>query len=280
MQHAEAVRLPESGDPAGVQITPEKIKAYLETLSGRGRSRETVQMYGAKLRTFYSYLPQDKQVGPDTLAAWRSALLEAGYSPSTVNTHLSAANGLLEHLGRRDLQLVGRLASEPAVQPELIRAEYLRLLQAARALEKERAYLLVKVFALLGIRVGGRPQVTVEQVKAGRLLLRGSGVRQYVPIPASLRGELLDYVRRQGLRTGPVFVTRNGKMMGRTQVTAETQSLSRDARVEEAKCNPRCLRKLCRATQADIERSVRQLAEQSYERMLDTEQLAAGWAGG
>ena len=73
MQHAEAVRLPESGDPAGVQITPEKIKAYLETLSSRGRSRETVQMYGAKLRTFYSYLPQDKQVGPDTLAAWRSA---------------------------------------------------------------------------------------------------------------------------------------------------------------------------------------------------------------
>ena len=146
--------------------------------------------------------------------------------------------------------------------------------------EKERAYLLVKVFALLGIRVGELPQVTVEQVKAGRLLLRGSGVRQYVPIPASLRGELLDYVRRQGLRTGPVFVTRNGKMMGRTQVTAETQSLSRDARVEEAKCNPRCLRKLCRATQADIERSVRQLAEQSYERMLDTEQLAAGWAGG
>ena len=202
MQHAEAVRLPESGDPAGVQITPEKIKAYLETLSGRGRSRETVQMYGAKLRTFYSYLPQDKQVGPDTLAAWRSALLEAGYSPSTVNTHLSAANGLLEHLGRRDLQLVGRLASEPTVQPELTRAEYLRLLQAARALEKERAYLLVKVFALLGIRVGELPQVTVEQVKAGRLLLRGSGVRQYVPIPASLRGELLDYVRRQGLRTG------------------------------------------------------------------------------
>ena len=29
MQHAEAVRLPESGDPAGVQITPEEIKAKL-----------------------------------------------------------------------------------------------------------------------------------------------------------------------------------------------------------------------------------------------------------
>ena len=30
-------------------------------------------------------------------------------------------------------------------------------------------------------------------------------------------------------------------------------------------------------TQAEIERSVQLLAEQAYERMLDTEQLAAGW---
>ena len=63
-------------------------------------------------------------------------------------------------------------------------------------------------------------------------------------------------------------------------MTAETQSLSRDARVEEAKCNPRCLRKLYLATRVEVERGVRLLAEQSYERMLDTEQLAAGWAEG
>ena len=261
-------------------VTPDAIQAYLDRLTAKGRGASTVKNYSNKLTMFYQELPEGKQVTEQVLLDWRQSLLERGYSPNTVNTYLTAVNGLLDHIGRRDLQLVDRLELDPSVQPELTRAEYLRLLQAARALEKERAYLLVKVFTLLGIRVGELPQVTVEQVKAGRLLLRGSGVRQYVPIPASLRGELLDYVRRQGLRTGPVFVTRNGKMMGRTQVTAETQSLSRDARVEEAKCNPRCLRKLCRATQADIERSVRQLAEQSYERMLDTEQLAAGWAGG
>ena len=41
--------------------------------------------------------------------------------------------------------------------------------------------------------------------------------------------------------------------MGRTQVTAEIQALGHDARVEEGKCNPRCLRKLCQATQAEID---------------------------
>lgn len=55
--------------------------------------------------------------------------------------------------------------------------EYLRLLQAARILEKERTYLLVKIFALAGIRVGELPQVTVERVRAGacRSVPAGSG---------------------------------------------------------------------------------------------------------
>ena len=127
--------------------------------------------------------------------------------------------------------------------------------------------------------MGELSRLTVERVKAGRLPVDGE-TRRTTPIPGCLRSELLDYARRQGLRTGPVFVTRNGKVMNRTQVTAEVQALGRTARVDESKCNPRCLRKLCQAARTDVERSVRLLAEQSYERMLDTEQLAAGWGGG
>ena len=186
----------------------------------------------------------------------------------------------MEYMGRRDLQLVGQLEADKGLQPELSRVEYLRLLQAARILEKERTYLLVKIFALAGIRVGELPQVTVERVRAGRLPVRTGGERRYVPLPACLQGELLDYARRQGLTAGPVFCTRNGKGMSRTQVTEEIQTLCHDARVEEEEGTPRCLRKLYLATQAEVERGVRLLAEQSYERMLDTEQLAAGWAEG
>jgi hypothetical protein len=37
------------------------------------------------------------------------------------------------------------------------------------------------------------------------------------------------------------------------------------------------LRKLYLVTQAEIDRGVRLLAEQAYDRLLDTEQLAVGW---
>ena len=217
-------------DWPGAELSMETIRAYLADLSGRGRRKGTVQMYSAKLRALYDYLPPDKQISRGTLAAWRAFLLEAGYSPSTVNTHLSAANGLMEYMGRRDLQLVGQLEA--------------------------------------------------DKVRAGRLPVRTGGERRYVPLPACLQGELLDYARRQGLTAGPVFCTRNGKGMSRTQVTEEIQTLCHDARVEEEKGTPRCLRKLYLATRAEVERGVRLLAEQSYERMLDTEQLAAGWAEG
>lgn len=119
-------------DWPGAELSMETIRAYLADLSGRGRRKGTVQMYSAKLRALYDYLPPDKQISRGTLAAWRAFLLEAGYSPSTVNTHLSAANGLMEYMGRRDLQLVGQLEADKGLQPELSRVEYLRLLQAAQ----------------------------------------------------------------------------------------------------------------------------------------------------
>ena len=256
-------------------ITPESVRTYLADLASRGRSADTVQTYTARLRAFYQFLPPEKAVTRETLPAWREALLKRGYSPGTVNTHLSAANGLLEHIGRRDLQLVGQLETVPETQPELTRAEYMRLLQAARALDRERVYLLVKIFALTGLRVGDLPLMTAEAVETGRL--PAGGAQSEVPIPACLRRELLDYSSRRGIRSGPVFLSRNGRPLRRTQVTAEIQALGRDARVEELKCNPRCLRKLYQATRAELESGIRLLAEVSYERMLDAEQSAVGW---
>ena len=105
----------------GVTVSEESIRAYLEDLNHRGRREETVRFYAAKLKTFYDYLPPDKQIVLNTLETWRQALLAEGYAPATVNTNISAANGLLDYLGRRDLQLTGQLETETAPQSELTR---------------------------------------------------------------------------------------------------------------------------------------------------------------
>ena len=266
--------------PAERTVTWEEVCRYLDSLAARGRRRETIQVYRPKLEAFYHFLPEDKRVAADTLELWRAALLREGYSPGTANTHVSAANGLLAYLGRRDLQLIGQLDTEEEIQPELSRTEYLRLLATARNLGRERTYLMVKVFALTGIRVSELNRVTVRAVEEGRVLTACDGRAQYVLIPACLRKELTVYLRRVGITAGPVFVTRSGRPMRRTQVSGEIRTLCRDARVDGDKSNPRCLRRLYQVTQERIRDSVQILAEQAHERMLEEEQLTVGWEQG
>ena len=266
--------------PAELTVTWEEVCRYLDSLAARGRRRETIQVYRPKLEAFYHFLPEDKRVAADTLELWRAALLREGYSPGTANTHVSAANGLLAYLGRRDLQLIGQLDTEGEIQPELSRTEYLRLLATARNLGRERTYLMVKVFALTGIRVSELNRVTVRAVEEGRVLTACDGRAQYVLIPACLRKELTVYLRRVGITAGPVFVTRSGRPMRRTQVSGEIRTLCRDARVDGDKSNPRCLRRLYQVTQERIRDSVQILAEQAHERMLEEEQLTVGWVQG
>ena len=266
--------------PAELTVTWEEVCRYLDSLAARGRRRETIQVYRPKLEAFYHFLPEDKRVAADTLEFWRAALLREGYSPGTANTHVSAANGLLAYLGRRDLQLIGQLDTEEEIQPELSRTEYLRLLTTARNLGRERTYLMVKVFALTGIRVSELNRVTVRAVEEGRVLTACDGRAQYVLIPACLQKELTVYLRRVGITAGPVFVTRSGRPMRRTQVSGEIRTLCRDARVDGDKSNPRCLRRLYQVTQERIRDSVQILAEQAHERMLEEEQLTVGWEQG
>lgn len=261
-------------------VTPNAIQAYLDRLTAKGRGASTVKNYSNKLTMFYQELPEGKQVTEQVLLDWRQSLLERGYSPNTVNTYLTAVNGLLDHIGRRDLQLVDRLELDPSVQPELTRAEYLRLLGAAKVLERERTYLLVKLFALTGIRVGDVAGLSAWSVERGQVQgTDNSGRAHGIPLPACLQEELRDYLRRTGTAAGPVFVTRNGRPLRRTQISKEIRDLGKPAQVAEGKCNPRCLRKLYQATQEHIEANVRLLVRQAQDQLLEQEQMAIGWAG-
>lgn len=261
---------------AGVPMTREQIEDYVAHRQGEDRTSESIQKYARDLDALYRFLPEEKRIYPETLSQWRGSLLGEGYAPRTVNSMVSVANSFLKWLGHRELQLTGQL-NIAYDQPELTRNEYLRLLSAARHLNKERTYLLVKVFTTVNITVLELPRLTVEAVRGDQVEFTANGVRYLAAIPSCLRDELLDYARRSCITSGPIFVTRTGKPLGRTAVTAYIQSLAQTARVAPEKCNPRCLHKLYQSTMDGIEAAVRVLAEQSHERLLEQEQLLVGW---
>ncbi|BDF71410.1 hypothetical protein CE91St41_13630 [Oscillospiraceae bacterium] len=263
-----------------VHLTPSLIAEFRTALLDKGYNEDTVSRYCTNLTRLLNDLPEDKCIRKGTLARWQEDLLEAGYAARTVNLFVSPANSLLEYLNLRELQLATQLKPEAELQPELTRTEYLRLLQTARATGKERVYLLVKLFATTGLPVQELTKVTVEAAETGKITTVSSGIKQIVRVPECLQKELLSYAKRNGLRSGPIFRTRDGAPMSRTNVTTGIRQLCAAAQVPVEKGNPRCLKRLYQATKAGIEANVALLVEQAQERMMEQEQLAIGWTDG
>lgn len=263
--------------PRGVVITRGQIDNYLESIREKGLSEDTCKQYAVKLDTFYRFLPEDKTVHQETVGYWREGLLEEGYAPRTVNLSLSVVNSFLLWLDRRDLQCAQLTKLGEDVQPELSRSEYLRLLQASKLHNRHRTYLLIKVFATTGIIIGELPEITVEAVRAGNLIIGKGAKRRLLHIPDCIQTELLGYAKEAGIRSGPIFLTRSGKPLARAHVNACIHELCYDARVDDEKGNPRCLRKLYQETRQDIERNMQLLMDQAYDRLIETEQCTVGW---
>lgn len=261
----------------GVVITRRQIDGYLESIRAKGLSKDTCKQYSAKLEIFHRFLSTDKLVRQGTVELWREKLIEDGYAPRTVNLSLSVVNSFFLWLGRRDLQCMQSTKPQKDAQPELTRNEYLRLLQTAKIHNKHRTYLLVKVFATTGIIIGELPEITVEAMRAGNLIIGKGSKRRLLHIPDCVQKELLEYAEEEGIRSGPIFLTRSGKLMVRAHVNACIHELCNDARVDDEKGNPRCLRKLYQETRQDIQRNMQLLLDQTYNRMIEAEQCTTGW---
>jgi len=261
----------------GVLLTQESIEQFLDACQSRGRVEGTLQWYRRGLNRLYQALPEDKFIRQGALERWREELVEMEYTPGTVNMFLSIANSYLDFVGHRECQLASQLKPKSSLQPELTREEYVQLLRTAKALDKERLYLLIKLFASTGLSVQELPNVTVEAVQKGEIIHFPHKVEQRVRIPECLRKELLGYIRRNGYTSGPIFQNKDGGPLNRTYVSTAIRRLCMEARVPEEKGNPRCLKRLYQNTRSDIENNVALLVEQALDRVLEQEQSAIGW---
>ena len=262
----------------GIKLSQLDIDMFLEQMLSNGSKPGTVKQYRQCLKRFYADLPDDKTIYSNTITNWRELMLTEGYAPRTINVTISAVNRLLDYLGRRDLQNMNRAEAKESESPELSRAEYLRMLSTAKNLGKEKAYLLTKVFASMVLPVQELKLLTVEAVKKGVVELPAFGDKvEELNIPAGLQQELLSYARRKDIASGPIFQTRDGKPMWRTNVTFVIGNLCEEARVPVEKGNPRCLRQLYQQTMAGIEENIAKMVKQEYSRLLDCEQAYIGW---
>lgn len=227
-------------------LNREQITAYDRWLQAEERAPATAEKYLRNVNAFFVWLG-GRAVTKETVTGWKEHLLSHRYAPSTINAGLSALHGFFRFLGweecrTRFLRIQRRIFRDPA--RELTRAEYNRLIAAARGRGKERLALTMETICATGIRVSEVQYITVESARSGRAEISLKGKIRVILLSSKLCRKLLKYAKKQKIVSGEIFLTENGKGLSRRQIWAEMKRLCGAADVKPTKVFPHNLRHL------------------------------------
>ena len=244
-------------------ITPKQLADFQRHLVSQERSPGTVRKYLADLESFVRWLG-GRPITREEATAWKAHLTARGYAPVTVNAKLAALNTFLRFAGWEDcrlrfLKIQRRMFRDQS--RDLTRAEYEKLVAAARDRGREDLALLLETICATGIRVSEVRYITREAVWAGRADIALKGKIRTILLPGKLCRKLKKFAQNKKIASGELFLTGSGRPMTRQQIWAAMKALGRTAGVEATKVFPHNLRHLFAAAFYRACRDVVRLAD-------------------
>ena len=243
-------------------VTDENIKKFEEYLYAEERSGNTIEKYMRDVRFFRGRL-QGENVDKSALVKYKKELCER-YAAKSVNSMLSSVNAFFVFMGWYDLKvktlkIQRRIFSDKS--KELSKAEYERLLAAAKNRKNKRLYYLMQTVASTGLRVSEIQYVTCEAVRQGQAVINCKGKIRQIFLPKKLCKMLLSYIKERNIKSGSVFVTKTGKPLDRSHIWKMLKSLCEAAGVSRDKVFPHNFRHLFARTFYSLQKDIVRLAD-------------------
>lgn len=261
-------------------IDRSKLEAFCLQLALEEKSPATIQKYRRDTEHFLRSYPEGAVTKTDVIT-YKQNLLER-YAASSVSSMLISLNRFLRFAGAEEC-----CVKLPRIQRQLFadedreleRADYLHLLETARDSGQTRLYLLLQTICATGIRVGELRHITLEAARAGSAVVRNKGKTRVILIPQTLRMSILQYAEEQGIAAGPIFVTRGGRPVDRSNIWTAMQKLCRQAGVPARKGFPHNLRHLFARSFYEQEKDITHLADILGHSSLSTTRLYVASSG-
>ena len=244
------------------------LQSFQQYLLQEEREDGTIEKYLRDAGRFLTWMdegyPTDASSWKERAIQWKEYLCGERYTPTTINSMLAAVNKLLAFLGFPEVRIkylrVQRKLFRQS-EKELTKEEYLRLIEAAHALGRERLALLMEAICATGIRVSEVRYLTVEAAREGRTEISLKGKIRTILLPGKLCRKLLKYARKKKIASGEIFLTRGGKGLSRRQIWSEMKAICKKAGVAESKVFPHNLRHLFARTFYKVCHDVARLAD-------------------
>lgn len=242
-------------------ITKEKHSKFIEYMKDMERSPRTIEKYSHDISRFTEFTG-DAELSKAVVLCFKE-YLRREMSPVSANSILAAVNSFLKFLDLPQFcvklfKIQRRLFS---LKGELTEGEYKRLVKAAFSSKNERLALIIQTICATGIRVSELKYITLEAVKTGRTEVACKGKYRVIFIPDKLRKILLNYIEKENIADGSVFVTRGGKPVDRSNIWRDMKKLCEAAHVIPEKVFPHNLRHLFARAFYAIEKDIVRLSD-------------------
>lgn len=244
-------------------ISEETITGFRNYLEQEEKSIHTIQKYIRDIRTFRCFAG-NAPVTKDLVIQYKQVLLQKQYAVRSINSMLASLNSIFQYMGWRDCQVRSIKIQQRVYcekERELTRTEYMRLVRAAEKRGKKRLSMILQTICSTGIRISELSFITVEAAKTGEVMVSSKGKMRAVFLVKALRKKLLGYAKEKKIRSGRIFITRNGNPMNRTNIWREMKNLCRQAGVDEKKVYPHNLRHLFAKIFYNMEKDIAKLAD-------------------
>lgn len=244
-----------------MEINQEVIKSFKQKLIEEEKSDATIRKYLADISEFMKY--RTDNFNKQAFIDYKLHLQKKGLNPFTINSKLSALNGLLKFLGYDDC-CVKFLKIQKKVfrseEKELNKKEYETLVNTAYKQNKEQLALILQTIASTGIRVSELKYITKEAVLNGKTNIHLKGKERTILIPKTLKKILIPYIKKNQLNE-EVFITKNGTSLDRRQIWSEMKALCKKTGIDDRKVFPHNLRHLFAVTFYKINKDIAKLAD-------------------
>lgn len=261
-----------------IPFTEELVEKFLQYLTETGKKENTLYGYENETRSLIVFLKNnDCKIGNDTGNQYMQWLLnDCQYTQQTVNNKVAVFNQFMLFLGHPEWKVTNYYVRQDYQFLTPSREEYIRLLKMARENDLYRAYLLVKVFGGYGIPYRELYKLDVQAVKNREVTIKDLNVQRKIVLPGYFVDELMTFVRKRGLRTGPVFGTK-GEVYSSSMINRDFGRLSELTGINKQKITPDRLVRMYRQTLQQVSESAQAYIEYCYNDILRNEQDQIGW---
>ena len=254
-------------------VTEHAIKKYEKYLYEDEKSKATIEKYIRDVRRLKDFA-KTRKISKELMIDFKEHMMESNrFKLSSINSYLESVNRFLAFMGWYDAKVRPYRAQQQCFQEEakyMSRTDYKQLLRWAKRLGKKRLYIIMETIGSTGIRISELRFITAEAVKRGAAHIYNKGKLRKVILTKELSKQLLSYMAEQGIQTGPIFISKKGNPLNRSNIWKEMKTLADRAGVISTKVFPHNLRKLFATCLYKIEKDIAKVADILGHSRIDT----------